>query len=299
MNTKQGLPEARASLLSTFRAASEDNTARSAIRAHRLRRLHEPTVEEIGAYRKSGGKANIYQVCAESLLRLRGMPMAKGKIERALFAEEVERLLCNSAETKDTEHKERFGELAHSFSRLIAVHYEDEYGRQPGRLDGELKMILPYLAKHLMAELELCMEARFARPASNLCKVSFFDIQAKLDMLGSHPERIVKANDRSIIDAAMNGVNLRLADTLAAGAKAKLDMLEAHPLKAVRINARSILNAALIRGTLRLADTLAAGAAEALRKMEKRLGVGMAKTPFSEMLASGTLDVDAFLKRDT
>ena len=288
MNT---IPEARKTLLATLHAASSDRHAQSAIRAHRVLKLREPTLEEIGAYRKSNGKANIYRVCAESLLSLRGKKRPKGCIRRAVFGKEVERLLLGSAKAKDAEHGKMFGELACSFSRLIAVHYEDGNGRQPERVDRELGMVLPHLAGHLMAELELAMEAGFPRAANSLCKASVFDIQAKLDMLEDHPEEIVNANARSILCAALNVGNLGLADTLAAGARAKLDMLEEHPERAVSANARTILSAVLIRGNLALADRLAKRAGAKLKKLRRgaRIVRANANSIVSAALARGNL----------
>ncbi len=256
------LATARASLVTALHAASGDRHAQSAMRAHRVLRLHEPAVEEVAAYRKSGGRANARLICAESLLRLRGKPIAKGGLEagRAFFADEVKRMLCDGVKAKDAGHWERFDELALSFSRLIAVHYRDGRGRQPERVDRELRTTLPHLAGHLMAELELHMEAKFARPANNLCKVSVFDIQTKLGTLESHADKVVRDHARTIVYAALHAGNLELADALAEGAKAKLGMLESHADEIVRKYAKTIVCAALRSGDLELAGVLAKGA---------------------------------------
>ena len=264
MNTKQGLPEARASLLSAWRAASCDQTARAAIEAHRELKLHIPIVEEVGAYRKSGGTVmdQAALMCAESLLFLRTKPLIRGslKTDRRDFQKGVEARINSSVSPKNEEYRKEFGKLALSFSRLFALYYVDEHERQPDGIGGRLEMALPVLAKHLLSELELCMEERFVRPANNLCKASVFEIRAKLDALEKHADAVVKDNAKTIVHAALVRGNLEFADTLAAGAKAKLDVLQAHADAVVRDNAKTIVDAALLRGNLEFADTLAAGA---------------------------------------
>ena len=264
MNTKQGLPEARASLLSAWRAASCDQTARAAIEAHRELKLHIPIVEEVGAYRKSGGTVmdQAALMCAESLLFLRTKPLIRGslKTDRRDFQKGVEARINSSVSPKNEEYRKEFGKLALSFSRLFALYYVDEHERQPDGIGGRLEMALPVLAKHLLSELELCMEERFVRPANNLCKASVFEIRAKLDALEKHADAVVKDNAKTIVHATLVRGNLEFADTLAAGAKAKLDVLQAHADAVVRDNAKTIVDAALLRGNLEFADTLAAGA---------------------------------------
>ena len=289
-------------MLATLRAASGDETALAAKEAHYELRFHTPVIDEIGTYRKNEGAvmAQAVQKCAESLLYLRTKPLKRGllKTQRRDFQEEVEMRLCDSVRLKDGKHRKEFGKLALSFSRLFALYYVDENERQPKKLEGRLEKVLPSLAEHLLAELELCIEARFTNPSNNLCKVSVFDIQEKLDMLESHADEVVRRNAPTIVCAALNFGNLGLADTLAKGAKEKLDDLQKHADEIVRRNAPTIVHAALNRGNLGLADELAKGAAKAYDELKKRLGenAGNVKTLFSMMLNKGTLDVEEFLK---
>ncbi|MBI4738874.1 hypothetical protein HY772_04900, partial [Candidatus Woesearchaeota archaeon] len=164
--------------------------------------------------------------------------------------------------------KKEYEKLALSFSRLFALYYYDEKDRQPMKLEGRLETLLPYLARHLLAEVELCVEFRFTSPSKNLSKTSVFDIQKKLEMLEGHAEAAVRENARTILCAALNKGNLELADRLALGAREKLDSLEKHAEPAVRENARNILCAALRKGDLELADRLALGAREKLEMLE-------------------------------
>jgi len=246
----------KTTFLSVLAAAGRDETARITRQVHMRLRLHEPTIEEIAGYRKaiSPGhlEALIIQKCAESLLYLRTKPLKPGqlKAERRDFQKEVESALCRNASLKDKRHQKEFEMLALSFSRLFALYYVDEEGRQPYRVEGRLETLLPHLAQHLLAEMELCMEARFTNAKNNLCKVSVFDIQDKLDMLELHAEAVVRDNAKTIIYAALNKGNLELADRLASGAKDKLDMLELHPNQIVRKRARSILSTLLNNGNL-------------------------------------------------
>jgi hypothetical protein len=297
VNTKQGLPEARASLLSAWRAASCDQTARAAIEAHRELKLHIPIVEEVGAYRKSGGTVmdQAALMCAESLLFLRTKPLIRGslKTDRRDFQKGVEARINSSVSPKNEEYRKEFGKLALSFSRLFALYYVDEHERQPDGIGGRLEMALPVLAKHLLSELELCMEERFVRPANNLCKASVFEIRAKLDALEKHADAVVKDNAKTIVHAALVRGNLEFADTLAAGAKAKLDVLQAHADAVVRDNAKTIVCIALNHGNLELSDTLAAGAKAKLDVLQAHADAVVrdnAKTIVDAALLRGNLE---------
>ncbi len=261
------LLQSRSTFTKTLRAAFEDRTASAAMTAHRELGLHAPSVEEIASYRKCGPvMAQAMARSAESLLYLRtkqlkGAPLKKS---RRAFQREVEAALCGSA---GPERKE-FAKLALSFSRLFALYYVDEHGRQPDRIEGRLESALPILARHLRAELEMCKEARFANPARNLCKVSVFDMQAKLDALENHPDEVVRNNAKTITTVALSYGDLDYADTLAKDAKTKLVMLENHPDAVVRVNANLIICAALRRCDLTLADRLAEGAKAKMAMLE-------------------------------
>jgi hypothetical protein len=308
------LLEARASLLGAMRAASGDRTAQAAREAHRRLRLREPTVEEAGAYRKNGDitKVRAGMACAESLLRLRSKPLDRGSIEagRTDFQKKVEALLCGSVSPKDARHAKEFARLALSFSRLIAVHHRDRNGRRPDGIGNELGIALPHLARHLLTELELCMEERFVRPANNLCKVSVFDIRAKLGMLESHADKVVRDRSRTIIYAALHAGDLGLADILAEGAKAKLDELQGHADVIVSKYAKTILCTALRDGNLLLADTLAKGAKAKLDELQSHAdkvvrdnaeaivcaALRYGKLRFADRLAKGAADAFDKLK---
>lgn len=93
--------------------------------------------------------------------------------------------------------KKEYEKLALSFSRLFALYYYDERDRPPSKLEGRLERLLPYLARHLLAEVELCVEARFISPFKNLSKISVFDVQKKLETLEGHAEAVVRENART------------------------------------------------------------------------------------------------------
>ncbi len=290
------LVEARTSLLATLRTASGDRAALAAKGAHRWLRLHEPTVEEASAYRRNGGSvmAQAALKSAESLMRLRGKLMPRGTLEtsRADFQEKVKARLCGSVSLKGERQSKEFDEIASNFSRLVAVYYVDGKGMQPDRIGESLEMILPRLASHLLAELELCMEAKFAKPAKIVCKFSVFEISAKLQALRNHADKVVKANVKTIINAAVHCGNLGLVDGLAGGADAKLRMLKRHRDAIVRKNARTIVHTALLRGNLELADRLAAGADAKLRMLKRHRDAIVrknARTIASTGLRSGNL----------
>jgi hypothetical protein len=292
------LVEARTSLLATLRTASGDRAALAAKGAHRWLRLHEPTVEEASAYRRNGGSvmAQAALKSAESLMRLRGKLMPRGTLEtsRADFQEKVKARLCGSVSLKGERQSKEFDEIASNFSRLVAVYYVDGKGMQPDRIGESLEMILPRLASHLLAELELCMEAKFAKPAKIVCKFSVFEISAKLQALRNHADKVVKANVKTIINAAVHCGNLGLVDGLAGGADAKLRMLKRHRDAIVRKNARTIASTGLRSGNLALVDRLAAGANEKLETLRKHADAVVrkyARTIINAALNKGNLGV--------
>ena len=290
----------RGRLLPVLRLASQDKTAKAARKAHKELRLPEPTVEEIAGYRRSVSpdlEMLAAQRYVDSLLDIRTKPLMPGQLRkgRRRFQQQVLNAIELSVHTDDKKVKKEFEKLAMSFSRLFALYYYDEKDRQPSRLEGRLQKLLPYLAKHLLAETELCIEARFSSPFKNLSKISVFDIQQKLEMLEGHDEAVVKENARTIVCAALVRGNLELADKLASGAKEKLRMLEGHDEAVVKENARTIVCAALNRGNLELADKLASGAKEKLRILEKhsnRRVVELGRSIMSRLFTKGNLEAE-------
>jgi len=259
------------SLIAAMRAASNDRSAQIAISAHRELRMHEPTIEEIASYRKNDSPIirQAVQKSVESLLSLRSNTLVSGPLlkERRGFQEDVEKRLNRSVKPKKR-LMEEYAALAHRFSRLLAAYYVDEECRQPDKIQGRLSRTLPYLAGHLLAELELCLESRFVNLPKSLCKVSVFDIQEKLDVLEHHPDKVVRRNARTIICVALNNGDFALADSLARNAREKLEMLQNHFEPIVRDNAHVIIDAALRKGHLELADTLSQGAKAKLDMLE-------------------------------
>ena len=68
---------------------------------------------------------------------------------------------------------------------------------------------------------------------------------------------IVRANAKTIINAALHKGNLSLADKLAEGAQEKYEELTRHKEEIVRANAKNVIYAALNKGNLSLADKFA------------------------------------------
>ncbi len=286
----------RHALVVTLNVLLENRTTKKAIEVHSRLRLLPPTVEDITRYNKIGriDDSTAAQKFVESMLDLRTKPLPKGgpmRENRRQFQEDVLTCLIDSVEPKDEENKKKYEKLALSFSRLFAYYYRDENDCQPAKLEGRLERLLPFLAQHLLAEVELCIEAKFTSPNENLSKVSVFDIQAKLDMLTAHADEVVRDNAKTIVRAALNRGNLELADTLAKGAKAKLDMLTAHADAVVRNNAKTIVCTALVRGNLGLADTLAEGAKKKLDMLERDPTTKpRARRILSGLISSGSLE---------
>ena len=243
----------RAQFLRFLKATTSDETARKAKEAHARFSLHPPTIEELASYRRSSDiEAAVADRCVESLLSIRTRPLKCGQLkqERQKFQKEVLSVLLSSAYSDDKTVAKEYEALCLSISRLIALYYVDAHGRQPHEVEGRLALVLPHLAGHLLAETELCLEARFTAPRKNLSKVSVFDIQQKLGMLEAHEDDVVRENARNIVCAALNKGNLGLAERLASGAKEKLGMLEAHPDPRINRRAKSIISQMLNRGSL-------------------------------------------------
>ena len=208
----------RTALLQLFKTTSKDAVSCAVLETHRKLALHEPKISEIAEYRKAcGGRAQdveniVTQRCIESLLFLRTKPLKPGQlpVNRRDFQKEIELMLWNNVSPKDKEHQKKFDKLVLSFSRLFALYYVDENDRQLMEADGRLNALVPKLAEHLMAELELCMEARFTNPSNNLCKVSIFDIQEKLEMLQSHSDENVRKYAKTIISKALAAGTLEM-----------------------------------------------------------------------------------------
>ncbi len=290
----------RGKLISLLSIANSP-AATKATEAHRKLLLPDPTIEEVIRYSKA--PTNDYESLAaarfvESILDVRERPLPNGPLKANLqnFAYNVlsEMKLHVSFDSKKVE-KEFLG-VAKSISRLIALYYFED-GIQPEQLnDTRLVRMLPHLTRHLLAETELCVEAKFTLPKRNLSKVSVFDIFEKLSELEEHENGVVRDNARTIVYAALSRGNLELADSLAEGAKEKLEELEGHHDEVVRNNARTIVSAALNRGNLELADKLANGAKEKLKKLEGHADEKIrrySRTIISKLLHKGNLDLES------
>ena len=210
------------------------NSAAGIAKAHKNLRLPEPTIEDILKYQKAGRNAPMESVAAQkyvnSLLDVRERPLPKSiKQERQDFADDILARMQEAVHIEeDKKTKKEFDGVAKSISRLISIYYM-ENEKLLKELDGtRLQTLLSYLAQHLLAEVELCIEARFTVPRKNLSKVSVFDIQEKLEMLQRHEDEVVRDNAKTIVYAALHKGNLSLADELADGAKKKLEMLQRH-----------------------------------------------------------------------
>ena len=244
----------REGLLGVLANAASDRLNQRAAEAHRKLKLPEPTIEDIARYRKSGYpdiELLAVQRYVDSLLDVRTKPLPTGGLKQPVrdLQEEILFVLKSSINPSGR-IKTEYDKLALSFSRLIAVYYRHENDHRPKKLEGRLNEILPYLARHLLVEVQLCIVELFGQPFRNLSKVSIFDIQNKLDMLQVHSEVVVRENARTIVNAALRRGNLELADELAAGAKAKLDMLQTHSDKRIRKIAKTILSRLISDGNL-------------------------------------------------
>ncbi len=210
------MDDAKPGFLALLKAACNDRTVKIAREAHKTLRLPEPTIEEIAGYRGSVSQ-DIEMLAAQkyvdALLNIRTKPLKGGalKANRRLFQEEVLTALELAVSIEDKKIKKEYEKLALSFSRLFALYYYDENDKQPSKLGGRLEMLIPYLAEHLLAEVELCVEARFTLPSRNLSKVSVFDMQEKLEMLEGHSNARVRELKRSIMSELFSIGNL-LAD---------------------------------------------------------------------------------------